>query len=318
MPGFVNSSAVRSSKTMHQIVVVGSIALDSIETPQGKRENALGGSSTYFSLSSSHYVKTCLVGVAGTDFPQSALDLLKKHHIDLEGLDIKEGKTFRWGVRYKNNMNKRDTIYTELNVFENFQPSLPLSYRNSPFLFLGNIHPNLQLQVLNQMNNKPLVALDTMNLWIDISRDSLYNVISKVDILFINEDEIRQLNHTSNVFEAARKTLQHGPKLLIVKRGENGAILFNKETLFIIPAYPVENVVDPTGAGDSFAGGFMGYLATKNPENLTLNDYKMAMVHGTVMASFLVEAFSIERLLTLTPEEITQRVDSFLTMICVN
>ncbi|MGC9513407.1 MAG: PfkB family carbohydrate kinase [Fidelibacterota bacterium] len=303
---------------MTQIVVVGSIALDSVETPLGRRDNALGGSSTYFSLSSSHYTKTCLVGVAGTDFPKSALDLLQKYGIDLEGLEIKDGKTFRWGGRYKSNMNKRDTLYTELNVFENFQPSLPPAYRKSPILFLGNIHPELQLQVLHQMENHPLTALDTMNLWIDISRDSLLDVISKVDILFINEDEIRQLNGTSSILTAAKKTLQSGPQFLIVKRGENGAMLFHKDKLFIIPAYPIENVVDPTGAGDSFAGGFMGYLSTRNLKQLSLKDYKNAMVHGTVMASFLVETFSTDRLVSVTRESIQHRVQNLLEMICVD
>lgn len=303
---------------MTQIVVVGSIALDSVETPFGRRENALGGSSTYFSLSSSHYTTTCLVGVAGSDFPKEALDLLQKYHIDLEGLEIKEGKTFRWGGRYKSNMNKRDTLYTELNVFENFQPSLPPSYRKSPILFLGNIHPELQLQVLNQMEENPLTALDTMNLWIDISRDALLNVISKVDILFINEDEIRQLNGTSSILTAARKTLLAGPEILIVKRGENGAMLFHKDKQFIIPAYPIENVVDPTGAGDSFAGGFMGYLSTQDIRKLHFRDYKYAMVHGTVMASFLVETFSTDRLISVTKELIHKRVQHLLDMICVD
>ncbi len=303
---------------MSRIVVVGSIALDSVETPYGKRENALGGSSTYFSLSSCRYAETCLVGVAGTDFPQEALDLLKSHNIDLTGLEIKEGKTFRWGGRYKSNMNKRDTLFTELNVFEDFKPVLPESYRKSPLLFLGNIHPELQLQVLEQMEGNPVTALDTMNLWIDISRDALLNVISQVDILLINEDEIRQLNGTSSVLTAVRRTLDSGPHSLIVKRGENGAMLFQKDRQFIIPAYPIENVIDPMGAGDSFAGGFLGYLSTRDIRNLTFRDYKYAMVHGTVLASFLVETFSTDRLSSLSQETIYKRVDHLLDMICVD
>jgi sugar/nucleoside kinase (ribokinase family) len=303
---------------MSRIVVVGSIALDSVETPFGKRENALGGSSTYFSLSSCRYAETCVVGVAGTDFPGEALELLKSHNIDLSGLEIKEGKTFRWGGRYKSNLNKRDTLFTELNVFENFKPVLPESYRKSPLLFLGNIHPELQIQVLEQMEGNPITALDTMNLWIDISRDALLDVISKVDILLINEDEIRQLNGTSSVLTAVRHTLESGPKTLIVKRGENGAMLFQKDRQFIIPAYPIENVVDPTGAGDAFAGGFMGYLSTRDIHQVDFKDFKYAMVHGTVMASFLVETFSTDRLASITSKEIRKRVHHLLEMICVD
>lgn len=303
---------------MTQIVVVGSIALDSVETPFGRRDNALGGSSTYFSLASCRYVKTCLVGVAGSDFPADAIDLLKKQDIDLDGLEIKEGKTFRWGGRYKSNMNKRDTLYTELNVFEDFQPVLPEFYRDSPILFLGNIHPELQMQVLEQMHGNPLTALDTMNLWIDISRDSLIEVISKVKILFINEDEIRQLNGTSSILTAAKKTLDSGPDILVIKRGENGAMLFHQDKIFIVPAYPIENVVDPTGAGDSFAGGFMGYIASVNYQNPSFRDLKYAMIHGTVMASFLVETFSTDRLLMVSGTDHQKRVQDFLNMICVN
>jgi len=303
---------------MTQIVVVGSIALDSVETPFGRRDNSLGGSSTYFSLASCRYAKTCLVGVAGTDFPKDAIELLKKHDIDLEGLEIKEGKTFRWGGRYKSNMNKRDTLYTELNVFEDFRPVLPEFYRESPILFLGNIHPELQLQVLGQMHGNPLTALDTMNLWIDISRDALLEVISKVQILFINEDEIRQLNGTSSILTAAKKTLESGPDTLIIKRGENGAMLFHKDHIFILPAYPIENVADPTGAGDSFAGGFMGYLASGNYQSPSFRDLKYAMVHGTVMASYLVETFSTDRLINVSDMDLKKRVQNFLNMICVD
>ncbi len=303
---------------MTRIVVVGSIALDSVETPFGRRDNALGGSSTYFSLASCRYTKTCLVGVAGSDFPSEAIGLLKQQQIDLQGLEIKAGKTFRWGGRYKSNMNKRDTLYTELNVFEDFKPVLPEFYRDSPILFLGNIHPELQLQVLEQMHGKPLTALDTMNLWIDISRDTLLDVISKVQILFINEDEIRQLNGTSSILTAAKKTLESGPDTLIVKRGENGSMLFHKDRIFILPAFPIENVVDPTGAGDSFAGGFMGYIASSNYQNPSFRELKHAMVHGTVMASFLVETFSTDRLVNVTDEDLEKRVQNFLNMICVD
>lgn len=295
------------------IVVVGSIALDTVETPSGRREEALGGSATYFSLSSSRFTKTRIVGVAGTDFPRTGIALFQSHDIDMEGLEIVPGKTFRWGGRYKGNLNKRDTIFTNLNVFETFEPKLPASYRNSSHLFLGNIHPELQLDVLTQMEGRPLVGLDTMNLWIDISRDKVIEVIGKADVLIINEDEVRQLAGTSSVYDAAKQMQKMGPDTLIIKRGEYGSILYHCDEIFIMPAFPVEKVVDPTGAGDSFAGGFFGYLARFSQP--TSVDYRQAMVYGTIMASFLVESFSTDRLSIVTDEEIESRAQKLRQMM---
>ncbi|HDR04259.1 MAG TPA: sugar kinase [Candidatus Marinimicrobia bacterium] len=295
------------------VVVVGSIALDSVETPWGKRENALGGSATYFSLACSRFSKTRIVGIAGTDFPEKGLDLFRRHNIDTEGLKIVEGKTFRWGGRYKSNLNKRDTIYTELNVFEKFQPQLPRSYRQQPMLFLGNIHPELQLDVLSQMERKPLVGLDTMNLWIDISREKVIEALQKVDIVIMNEDEIRQLTVTSNVYEAARRLIKLGPSTLVVKRGEYGAFLCHHNEMFSVPAFPVSRVIDPTGAGDAFAGGFFGFLGKfSNPRAA---DYRRAMVYGTILASFLVESFSTDTIDSIIDEEIENRAKELIKII---
>jgi len=295
------------------VVVVGSIALDSVETPWGKRENALGGSATYFSLACSRFSKTRIVGIAGTDFPEKGLDLFRRHNIDTEGLKIVEGKTFRWGGRYKSNLNKRDTIYTELNVFEKFQPQLPRSYRQQPMLFLGNIHPELQLDVLSQMERKPLVGLDTMNLWIDISREKVIEALQKVDIVIMNEDEIRQLTVTSDVYEAARRLIKLGPSTLVVKRGEYGAFLCHHNEMFSVPAFPVSRVIDPTGAGDAFAGGFFGFLGKfSNPRAA---DYRRAMVYGTILASFLVESFSTDTIDSIIDEEIENRAKELIKII---
>lgn len=297
------------------IVVVGSVALDTVETPKGKRENAIGGSATYFSLASSRFSQTGLVGIAGKDFPEEGLELLKNSGVDTEGLDIVSGKTFRWGGRYKSNLNKRDTIFTELNVFEHFNPSLPDSYRECDILFLGNIHPELQLHVMDQVKPGAIKVLDTMNLWIDISRDKLLEVIKKVDIVIINDDEIRQLTGTSNIYTAAEKLMKMGPKTLILKKGEHGASLFHENELFLLPAYPVAEPVDPTGAGDTFAGGFLGYLGSL--KTIEAKDFRKAMIYGTVMASFLVESFSTDKLASVTDKEIEQRIGEMMKMVKV-
>ncbi len=304
---------MNNEEKIMSIVVVGSVALDTVETPRGRRENALGGSATYFSLASSRFSHTGLVGIAGRDFPESGLRLLKESGVDTEGLDIVSGKTFRWGGRYKANLNKRDTIFTELNVFEHFNPSLPESYRNCDILFLGNIHPELQLHVLNQVQDGALKVLDTMNLWIDISRDKLLEVIRRIDVIIINDDEIRQLTRMSNVYQAAEELLRMGPRTLILKKGEYGAVLFHENRMFLMPAYPVADPVDPTGAGDTFAGGFLGYLGSL--KTIKSEDYRMAMVYGTVMASFLVESFSTDKLTAVTEDEIQQRISEMKDMI---
>ncbi len=300
------------------VVVVGSVALDSVETPFGKMVDAIGGSATYFSIAGCRFSDINLVGIVGSDFPKLGLELFKSKKINIDGLEIVEGKTFRWGGRYKQNMNERDTIFTELNVFEKFQPKLPDLYKNSDIIFLGNIHPELQLDVLEQMNNKPLVILDTMNLWIELSREKLIEVINKSDVIIINEDEVRQLMGNSDVYKSANKMLNTlNPKILIIKKGKNGAILYHNDKMFILPSYPIDEVIDPTGAGDSFAGGFVAYLDSLNKKNLTFTDYKMAMVNGTIMASFLVESFSIHRLERVTDTEIQNRTKSLIDLISI-
>ncbi|MEA1986194.1 MAG: PfkB family carbohydrate kinase [Candidatus Marinimicrobia bacterium] len=299
------------------VVVVGSVALDSVQTPTGKVDDAIGGSATYFSIAGSRFSNIDLVGIVGRDFPKAGLELFKAKNINIDGLEIVDGKTFRWGGRYKLNMNERDTLFTELNVFENFQPKLPDSYKNNSILFLGNIHPELQLDVLKQMNNESLIILDTMNLWIEISREKLLEVINKSDVVIINEDEVRQLMGNSSVYKSAKEMLKMKPKILIIKKGKNGALIYFKNKMFVVPAYPVEKVVDPTGAGDSFAGGFVGYLDSLNKKNHTFRDYKMAMIYGTVMASFLVESFSINKLNAVTDDEIETRVKEMIDMITI-
>ncbi len=288
------------------IVVVGSVALDSIETPSGKVENALGGSATYFSISASFFnTDVRLVAVIGSDFPQEYIDLLKNKGIDLDGLERTEGKTFRWKGRYGFSLGGAETLSTELNVFEKFIPKIPDKYKDSKYIFLANINPELQLDVLKQMKNIKLVACDTMNLWIAERREKLLNIIKHVNILIVNDEEARQLTGEAKVDMAGRKILELGPERVIIKKGEHGAITMTKNSYFSIPAYPLKSVVDPTGAGDSFAGGFMGYLASVH--EISEQNIRKAMVYGTVMASFSVEDFSINRQQTLTKEEIESR-----------
>lgn len=289
------------------ILVVGSVALDSVETPFGKIENALGGSATYFSVAASFFYNNIyLVGVVGTDFPKEHVDFLISRGIDLDGLEqIEEGKTFRWGGSYIDDLNAAETHFTDLNVFSNFQPKLPESYQNSPYVFLANINPELQISVLRQMTTPKLVVCDTMNLWIDISQPMLLETLKEVDILILNDAEVRQLTGESNLTRAGKKILTFGPTRVIIKKGEHGAISLTESTFFSAPAYPLTNVVDPTGAGDSFAGGFMGSLATLN--NFSEQSIRRSIINGTVIASFNVENFSLDRQRTLTPQEIGER-----------
>ncbi len=275
------------------LVIVGSIALDSVKTPFGEVTDALGGSANYAAMASKNFCDTKIVGVVGEDYPFDYIELLKHNGVNVEGLEIKPGNTFRWKGVY-NDLNRAETLDTQLNVFAEFNPVLPESYNSCQYLFLGNIHPSLQLSVLNQMPNVKISACDTMNFWIERTKDELLEVIRRVTILFINEDEIRMLTGEENIFKAADLIAEMGPKLIIVKRGEHGALAVHKDYYFFTPIYPVKNVVDPTGAGDSFAGGFMGYITGKN--SFEEDVVKKAMVHGTVMASFDVEAFSIDRL----------------------
>ena len=297
------------------LVVVGSIALDTVITPKGRRDDAVGGSATFFSLAAEHFSHVSIVGVVGKDFPQRAINGFKERNIDLEGLEIKDGKTFRWGGEYKVNMKNRETLFTELNVFKTFSPVLPDSYKKSDILFLANIHPELQLQVLDQMENKPLVGLDTMNLWIDVSRDKLIEAISRVDIIIINDEEVLQLADTQFLVDGVKFIQDLGPKTVIAKKGKYGAELFHGNEHAVFPICPEDKLIDPTGAGDTFAGGFMGFLAGKGKKELTFNDYREAMVYGTVMASFLVESFSTDKLESLTKDDINERLGMFCKML---
>ena len=290
------------------VLVVGSVALDSVETPHGKIENALGGSAIYFSTAASFFTDVKMVGVVGEDFPQEHLDFLKARNVDLEGLKRTSGKTFRWGGKYpEDDLNNAETLFTELNVFEDFDPDLPENYRNTPYLFLANINPELQLQVLQQVVNPKLIACDTMNLWINISRDALNRVLKKVDVLILNDTEAKDLIEENNLISAAKAIITEYSLLdrVVIKKGGHGAISLTKDEYFVAPAYPLEAVVDPTGAGDSFAGGFMGYLAST--DNLSEKGIRKAIIYGTVMASFNVEDFSLNRMRTLTKPEIEER-----------
>lgn len=288
------------------LVIVGSVALDDVKTNYGSVERALGGSAIYASMAAKNFCKTAIVGVAGSDFPKEHIELLKANDICTKGLEFLEGKTFVWKGIY-DDPNLAETLDTQLNVFADFDPQLPEDYRDSKFVFLGNIHPELQLNVLDQMNEPIVTACDTMNFWIESCKDKLLKVINRVDILFINEDEIKMLTGEKNIYKAADIVKQMGPKLIIVKRGEFGAVAFHEDFTFFSPAFPIRDVVDTTGAGDSFAGGFMGYLVSQG--KLTEDNVRKAMILGTVMASFDVEDFSLERLKNLDNNKIYERYD---------
>ncbi len=287
------------------LVIVGSIALDTIETPHGKVEEALGGSAVYASLAASYFGPTYIVGVVGEDYPQAGIDLLNAHKINLDGLEIKPGKTFRWSGTYRQ-WSQADTLSTDLNVFADFSPQLPPSCKCCRCLLLANIHPQLQLQVLNQIESYQWVACDTMNYWISLCPDLLSEVISKVDIVFINEDEIRQFTGLENIFAAGRKLLSMGVKVVVIKRGEYGTVTVLPDDLFFAPAYPVDQVKDPTGAGDSFAGGFMSYLATQ--DELNKNAIRNAVRFGTVLAAKNVASFSVDGLVNQEFAELQKKV----------
>jgi sugar/nucleoside kinase (ribokinase family) len=295
------------------ILVVGSVAYDSVQTPEGSNSHQLGGSATYFSIASSHFTKVGIVAVVGKDFAPGDFKLLQEHGVDTSGLETGTGETFRWTGKYTEDLNSAITLETRLNVFEHFKPSLPDLHRRAPYLFLANISPDLQHAVLEQMASRPrLVACDSMNLWIDIARARLLELIEKVDVLMINEAEARQLSGQRSLVSAAGALLKRGLKVLVVKRGEYGAVVFHRDFTFAAPAYPLARVVDPTGAGDSFAGGFMGYLAAVDdtgPEAM-----RRAAVAGSVMASFAVEDFGVGRLKMLKPAEIDARFNAFVDL----
>ena len=295
-----------------QLLVVGSVAIDWIITPRAERKESVGGSATFFAMAASYLAQVRLVGVVGGDFPPAAVADLRAAGVDTSGLEvIEDGKTFRWKGQYHDNMNDRTTLETHLNCFEHFAPKLPPAYRGSEYLFLANIQPRLQEQVFMQMQPPRLVGLDTMNLWISIANDDLRSVLRHVDVLTLNDEEARQLSGEHNLVKAARAVQKLGPKNLVIKRGENGALLFDRDgEIFSAPALPLEEVVDPTGAGDSFAGGFMGYLARPGVEP-TGASLRTAMIYGSVMASFCVEGFSYDRLVGLDAATIQRRFEAF-------
>ena len=293
------------------LLVVGSMAFDSIKSPFGEVERVVGGSATYFSLAASYLTPVRLVSVVGRDFPKETLDMLSARGIDLQGLKIAEGVTFHWKGYYEYDLNVAHTVKTDLNVFENFAPVLPASYRESRYVFLGNIDPKLQLDILAQVREPKIVALDTMNFWIGKSPQLLREVIRSVDIVVVNEAEIRELTGEFNLVKAARKLMRMGPGRVVIKRGEYGVLYLSDGEIFAAPAYPLETIFDPTGAGDSFAGGFMGYLASRDGAALTEMDYRLATIYGSAIASFTVEAFSTERLQGLSREEIDSRLAAF-------
>ncbi|MBI3967547.1 MAG: sugar kinase [Chloroflexi bacterium] len=291
------------------ILVVGSVALDSIQTPFGRVTEALGGSATYFSLAATHYAPIKLVAVVGEDFPKEHVELLRQHKVDVEGLQVVTGRTFRWSGRYDFDLNTAITLDTQLNVFAEFHPSLPASYANTPFVFLANIDPELQYEVLTQVRGARLTVMDTMNFWIEGKREALTRTMESVDVVLMNEGELREFAGLASTVKAARKVLELGPKVVICKKGEYGAVLFSPGGYFVAPAYPIEDVFDPTGAGDSFAGGFLGYLASVG--DVTPQTFKRAIIHGSVVASFAVEDFSVGRLRSVTRAELDARYAEF-------
>ncbi len=293
-----------------RVLVVGSVAIDWVITPRDERPEAVGGSATFFSVAASYLAPVRLVGVVGHDFPKAAIDDLRSAGVDLDGLEVvSDGLTFRWKGRYHANMNARDTLDTQLNCFASFKPKLPASYRDSEYLFLANIQPDLQLEVLEQIERPRLVGLDTMNLWIDIAKPSLLKVLGRIDVLLINEEEAMQLSGEHNLVKAAKAVQRMGPKSVVVKRGEYGALLFHGDDVFSAPALPLDEVIDPTGAGDAFAGGFMGWIARAGqPEGEQL---RTAMIYGSTLASFCVQGFSYEGIRGLDPATIRARFAAF-------
>lgn len=298
------------------LLAVGTVAFDDIETPMGRAEMAIGGAATYITLAASHFLNDLrLVSVIGDDFPQDMLSFMRQRGIDLDGLQIKQGeKSFFWAGRYHNNMNSRDTLDTQLNVLADFDPILPESYKDTEYLMLGNLTPAVQLRVIEQMNKRPkLIALDTMNFWMDIAWDSLMEVLGKIDMLIINDEEARQLSGEHSLVKAAHKIHALGPRFLVIKKGEHGALLFEGDKLFFAPALPLQEVTDPTGAGDTFAGGFMGYIA--KTDDTSFENMKRGIIYGSAMASFCVEQFSVEALKSVNAAQINERLQRFVELV---
>lgn len=297
---------------MNKLLIVGTVAFDAIETPFGKTDKILGGAGTYIGLSASHFnVKSAIVSVVGDDFPQEYLDLLKSKNIDTTGIEVVPGgKTFFWSGRYHNDLNSRDTLDTQLNVLADFNPVVPADFKDADVVMLGNLHPNIQIGVLDQMTKKPkLVVLDTMNFWMDCALPELKEVMKRIDVITINDEEARQLSGEYSLVKAAEVIHQMGPKFVVIKKGEHGALLFNEEHVFFAPALPLKEVFDPTGAGDTFAGGFSGYLAQS--ENISFNNMKNAIIYGSNLASFCVEKFGTERMVNLSETEVDARLQQF-------
>ena len=291
------------------LLVVGSVAFDSVKTPFGEVDEVLGGSATYFSTAASYFTEVSLVAVVGTDFPDKHLTFLKSRKIDIEGIEKQDGKTFRWKGEYGYELNEARTLDTQLNIFQSFKPKLPENYKDKKIVFLANIDPDLQREVLEQVNKPALVACDTMNFWIEGKRESLLKTLKLVDILLINDGEARELSGEPNLVKAASVILSFGPKTLIIKQGEYGALMFSGDRIFSAPAYPLESIFDPTGAGDCFGGGFMGYLSSTM--NFEESNIRKAIIFGSVMASYNVEAFSLDRIKSLDYQEIKDRYQEF-------
>ena len=297
------------------LLTVGSVAFDAIETPFGKTDKIIGGAGTYIALSASFYESNQkIVSVVGDDFPKEMLNTLENKGVNLEGLQVKEGeKTFFWSGRYHNDMNSRDTLVTELNVLENFDPIVPSSYQGSEYLILGNLSPQVQKSVIERLDKRPkLIAMDTMNFWMDIALEPLKETIAMVDVLIIKDEEARQLSGEYSLKKASKVIRAMGPKYLIIKKGEHGALLFHEEKVFFAPALPLEDVFDPTGAGDTFAGGFMGYISST--DDISFDNMKRAIIHGSAMASFCVEKFGTEKLLNITKTDLNNRIEEFVSL----
>ncbi|KIO51001.1 PfkB family carbohydrate kinase [Flavobacterium hibernum] len=300
---------------MNKLLIVGTVAFDAIETPFGKTDKILGGAATYIGLSASFFnLQSAIVSIVGDDFPQEHLDLLTSKNIDISGIEIvKGGKTFFWSGLYHNDLNSRDTLVTELNVLADFQPKVPQNYKDADVVMLGNLHPLVQSSVLDQMEKKPkLVVLDTMNFWMDCALPELLDVIKRVDVITINDEEARQLSGEYSLVKAANKIQELGPKYVVIKKGEHGALLFHNREVFFAPALPLEDVFDPTGAGDTFAGGFSGFIAQS--ENISFGNMKNAIIYGSNLASFCVEKFGTERMETLSKAEVAIRLQQFKSL----
>ncbi|WP_281636960.1 PfkB family carbohydrate kinase [Flavobacterium marginilacus] len=300
---------------MNKLLIVGTVAFDAIETPFGKTDKILGGAATYIGISASFFnVKSAVVSVVGDDFPQEYLDLLTDRNIDISGIEVvKGGKTFFWSGLYHNDLNSRDTLATELNVLADFQPKVPQDYKNAEIVMLGNLHPLVQSSVLDQMETKPkLVVLDTMNFWMDCALPELLDIIKRVDVITINDEEARQLSGEYSLVKAAAKIHEMGPKYVVIKKGEHGALLFHGKEIFFAPALPLEEVFDPTGAGDTFAGGFSGYITQS--ENVSFENMKNAIIYGSNLASFCVEKFGTERMIGLEEDEVVSRLKQFKSL----